>query len=87
MPGDVLQRWTANSSTPIRRSRFVLNTPQGWGPDIVERNLDGPTEVREEGGRRIRVWAYEDQPRIEPEPFAADSNGVVKTVTVGGPLE
>lgn len=87
IPGDVLMKWTANSSTPIRRSRFVLETPQGWGPDMVERNLDGPTEVREEGGRRIRVWDYEDQPPIEPEPFAADSNGVVKTVTVGGPLE
>ncbi|HSR43278.1 MAG TPA: DUF3857 domain-containing protein, partial [Longimicrobiales bacterium] len=68
IPGDVLHDWNANSATPILRSRFVLDTPVAWKPRISQENLDGPTELREEGGRVIRVWAYEHRAPIEPEP-------------------
>ncbi|HZD04123.1 MAG TPA: DUF3857 domain-containing protein, partial [Longimicrobiales bacterium] len=87
LPGDVFLRWYANGTTPLRRSRFVLDTPETLDVHIAEENLDGPTSVRQEGGRLVREWSYEDVAAVESEPFAADSNGVVQRVTVGPPME
>ncbi|MEX0892009.1 MAG: hypothetical protein WEB88_07545 [Gemmatimonadota bacterium] len=35
----------------------------------------------------IREWRFANVERVQSEPFAADSNGVVQSITLGPPLE
>ncbi len=83
--GDFFAPWRVNPGTLVRRSRLLLDTPVGLVPRVVEQNLTfRPTTVTA-NGRRLVAWAAQDVPKIEPEPFAADSNGVDMRVDVGAP--
>jgi len=84
-PGDFFSAWRITTGLPVRRSRLVLDTPVSFSPRIVERNLPFKPVIQEANGRRVTVWAAHDVPKIEGEPFAADSNGVVQTVEIGAP--
>ena len=81
--GDFLFRAGLNGQVAIRRSLIELDVPEGYAPTIVERNLTVPRRDDIANGRRRYTWAASDQPGIRAEPFAADSNGVVQTITVG----
>ena len=83
--GDFFFRWNVNNTTPIVSSRFVLNIPDGFAPRIAERNLTSRRTELVAGGRRLLTWSVHDEPGIVLEPFAADSNDVVKTVTIAPP--
>ena len=83
-PGDFFAPWRVNPGLLVRRSRLVLDTPAGFTPRVVETNLNfRPTTVAS-GGRRVVTWATQDVPKIEPELFAADSNGVGMSINIGG---
>lgn len=86
LPGDFGVRWSING-TPVLRSSFVLDVPEGMEPRITGTNVPGPTSTRREGDRVIREWAYEDVAPVEGEPFAADSNGIQQRLYITGDLE
>jgi len=83
--GDFHTGWRVNPGLPVRRSRLVLDVPAGFEPRIKERNLGFSRKVENGGGRRRIVWATQDVPKWEAEPFAADSNGVVETIDIAAP--
>jgi transglutaminase-like putative cysteine protease len=82
-PGDFLFRAGLNGPVAIRRSLIELDVPEGYAPVIVERNLTVPRRDEIANGRRRYTWTASDQLGVRGEPFAADSNGVVQTITVG----
>jgi transglutaminase-like putative cysteine protease len=83
--GDFFAPWRVNPGTLVRRSRLLLDTPVGLVPRVVERNLTFRPTTVVANGRRLVAWATQDVPKVEPEPFAADSNGVDMRVDVGAP--
>jgi len=82
-PGDFLFRAGLNGPVTIRRSLVELDVPEGYVPTIVERNLIAPRRDEIADGRRRYTWTSSDQSGIRGEPFAADSNAIVQTITVG----
>ena len=87
LPGDLWSGWNVTSGTPVLRSRFLLETPSEPEPRVREVNIPGPTADRRYEDRRLREWSYADLEALKGEPFAADSNGVVKTITTSGWVE
>jgi len=87
LPGDIFVTWGADQPTPVRRTRFVLDTPDAFDLRIEETNLSGPTEISEGEGRTVRTWYFEDPTKVEPEPFAGTPNDVVRSVTVSAAME
>jgi transglutaminase-like putative cysteine protease len=83
--GDFFSAWRVTTGLPVRRSRFMLDTPVAIRPRVVARNLTFQPVTVEANGRRITTWAVQDVPKIEAELFAADSNDVVQTIEVGAP--
>jgi transglutaminase-like putative cysteine protease len=51
----------------------------------VAKNLDFKAVTTEAGGRRVTTWATQEVPKIEPEIFAADSNGVDMSINISAP--
>ena len=81
--GDFFFRSGLNGPVPLRRALIELDVPEGYAPTLVERNLTASRRDDVANGRRRYTWTASDQAGIRGEPFAADSNGVVQTVTVG----
>jgi len=81
--GDFYTGWRVNPGIPVRRSRFVLETAATLHPRIKPRNITFEPVTVEANGRRTITWATRDVPRIDPEPFAADSNSVDMSIDVG----
>ena len=84
LAGDFYSSWRVTTGMPVIRSRFVLDTPVGFEPKIVEENLTFAAHDDIKAGRRVRTWAVGDIGRIDFEPFASDSNGVMQRIEVGG---
>src|SRR5256884_9486887 len=76
MPGDFQRAWRVTTGRLTRRSRYVLDVPANLAVRVKEVNLTFPRTVVEGRGRRVYTWATADVPKIEREPFAADSNGI-----------
>jgi hypothetical protein len=86
LKGDFTQTYVFTPGASVERARFVLDLPSSMTPKIVEENLDFKRVTQSNGGRTRYVWSRNQTPKIRPEPFAADSNGVVMSVRVGGPV-
>ena len=86
LPGDFFQSWSVSTGLTVRRSRFVVDVPASLKVRLHERNLNFPRTTSEAGGRRVYTWVAADVPRLESEPYAADSNDVVMHVAVSSPL-
>src|SRR5439155_97503 len=82
MPGDFQRGWRVTTGRLTRRSRYVLDVPANLAVRIKEVNLTFPRTVVEGRGRRVYTWATADVPKIEREPFAADSNGIDQYIDV-----
>ena len=82
-PGDFYTAWRVNPGVLVRRSRLVLETPVPLQPRIKSRNLNFEPVTVVTNGRRTITWATQDVPKIEPEPFAADSNSVDMSIDIG----
>jgi len=83
--GDFLYRWTLNRNAPVLRSQFTLDAPEAYAPRIVERNVVKRRAEVVENGRRRSTWVADEMPEVRGEPFAADSNGVVQSITLSAP--
>ncbi len=85
MPGDFENSWRITTGRLTRRSRYIVDTPAALDVRIKETNLSFRHRTSEVGGRRIYVWATSEVPKVEREPFAADSNAIDQLVTVAEP--
>jgi transglutaminase-like putative cysteine protease len=83
--GDFFAPWRVNPGLLVRRSRLVLDTPASLLPRVAERNLNFRPRIVVSNGRRVVTWATQEVPKVEPEPFASDSNGVDMRIDVGAP--
>ncbi len=86
LKGDFYSGWRITTGRPVIRSRFVLDTPTGYQPRLLEHNLSFAPAVVEKGGRTVRTWAVGNLPKIDFELFASDSNGVFQSVSVAGAI-
>jgi len=86
MTGDFLHSWRVNPPVPVRRSLMLVDVPQSYTPNIVEKNLNFRRTERVENGRRIYAWAAKDVRREEMEPFAPDSAVRDMIVNVSAPI-
>lgn len=88
LPGDFTQSWSVHMGVPVRRSRLVVDVPDGYQPRILEHNLNFRPRVVARNGRRVYTWAAADVVNVKPEMFAAvDSNKVYMNIEVGGRTE
>ena len=85
MPGDFENTWRITTGRLTRRSRYIVDTPAALDVRIKETNLPFRRRTSEVGGRRIYVWATSEVPKVEREPFAADSNAIDQLITVAEP--
>lgn len=86
MPGDFLSQWRVTTGRLVRRSRLVVDVPAAMTPRIKEDNVRFPRRTTERAERRTYVWATNDVPKLETEPFAADPNTVEVYVNLAAPL-
>ena len=84
-PGDFLIAWVMSNPTPVLRSRFVVDVPEGFTPTIVERNLTFRRVESATSSRHVYTWAASDVTPYRAEPFAADSNSVIASIAVSAP--
>ena len=84
LPGDFLASWSVHTGRPTARSRYVLELPASLQPHIRERNLNFRRHERRAGGTVVYDWTTANVPRVEPEPFMADSNDVFMSIQLGG---
>jgi len=77
-PGDFATNWSIHTGRLVRRSRLILDVPTSLHPNIRERYLSFARRETVAGGRHVYVWATQEVPRFEAEPFAvADSDGAM----------
>jgi hypothetical protein len=86
LKGDFVTSWGIHTGRLTRLSRYILDLPAAMRPHLIERNLNFRREETVASGRRVQVWATQDVPRVTPEAFAADSNGVYMSLEVAGPM-
>lgn len=84
LAGDFLYSWYVNGITPVRRSRFTLDTPAGLNPRVQLRNVSQPAADTVLAGRRIRRWAAADVPGIVWQMYGGAPNDVVASIRVSG---
>lgn len=87
MPGDFVQSWSITTGNPVMRSRLIVDVPSDLAVRIKETNLDFRRTTTTSGGRTVHTWVRKDIPRIEPEPYAADSNSIYQFVSISSPME
>ncbi|HEX6749313.1 MAG TPA: DUF3857 and transglutaminase domain-containing protein [Longimicrobium sp.] len=84
LPGDFLASWSVHTGRPTARSRYVIEIPASLQPRIRERNLNFRRRERRAAGVVVYDWTTANVPKVEPEPFAADSNDVYMGIELGG---
>ncbi|HEV7366928.1 MAG TPA: DUF3857 and transglutaminase domain-containing protein [Gemmatimonadales bacterium] len=87
LPGDFSASWSVHTGRVTKRSRYLVDLPAAMQPHLVERNLTFRREERVAKGRRTYLWATQDVPRVRPEDFMADSNGVYMSIGLTGAVE
>jgi len=86
LKGDFTQSYVFTPGGSIERAVLVLDVPSAMVPRMKEENLDFKRVTQSDNGRTRYTWARNKTPKVRVEPFAADSNGVVMRVRIGGPL-
>ena len=81
-PGDFFSSWSVSTGLGVRRSRYIVDVPASLQLKLEERNLNFARKDQTVGGRRVLTWATSDLPRLEGEPFAADSDGVHMSIAL-----
>lgn len=85
LPGDFFDGWNVSAGTRVQRSRYIVDVPAGFKPHIREVNLNFTRTEKTANGRHSFMWATRDIPKIKPEVFASDSNGVYMSVQISSP--
>ena len=86
LAGDFYSGWSVHNRRLTRRSRLILDVPDGMHPRLQERNLSFRPQITEAHDRRVYVWATQDVPRVEPEPYAGSPDTVYMGIDVAGPV-
>jgi transglutaminase-like putative cysteine protease len=86
LPGDFSASWSVHTGLLTRRSRYLVNLPATLRPHILERNLSFRRRETVYQGRRTYLWATAEVPRLQPEDFMADSNGVFMSIGLSAPI-
>jgi transglutaminase-like putative cysteine protease len=86
LPGDFSVSWSVHTGRLTRRSRYLVDLPAAMQPHLLERNLTFQRHEKVARGRRTYVWATQDVPRVSPEEFMADSNGVLMSIELAAPI-
>ncbi len=84
LAGDFYSGWRVTTGRLVRRSRFIVDVPELLTPRIKEENWRAPRDITTRGGRRTYVWATQDVPPVDGEPYAAVPNDVYVGITVAG---
>src|SRR3954469_518284 len=87
LPGDFLHSWTIQSGRLTRRFRLMIDLPTAMRPHLIERNVGFRHQETESLRRRTYLWSTDDTSRLQPEEFMADSNGVIGTIGLSGPVQ
>ncbi|MFL5403480.1 MAG: DUF3857 domain-containing transglutaminase family protein [Gemmatimonadales bacterium] len=87
LANDFSASWSVHTGRFTRRSRYLVDLPASMHPHMIERNLNFRRQERVARGRRTLVWAAQDVPRVAPEEFMADSNGVFMSIGLAGPVD
>src|SRR3954468_13987839 len=87
LPGDFFASWSIHTGALTRRSRYIVDLPAAVRPHVVERNLTFHPRENVSRGRRTYLWTAQDIPPVAPEEFMADSNGVLMSIELAGPIE
>src|SRR5215217_1419386 len=87
LPGDFFASWSIQGSALTRRSRYIVDLPAAVRPHLVERNLTFHPRESVFRGRRTYLWTAQDIAPVTREEFMADSNGVLMSVELAGPIE
>jgi transglutaminase-like putative cysteine protease len=87
LPGDLYSGWRVTTGRLVRRSRFIVDVPELLTPRLREENWRLPRQETRRGGRRTYVWATNDVPAIDGEPYAATPNSVYVGITVAGRID
>lgn len=85
LDGDSFMTWGVSTGLAVARSRYIVDVPADVNLRIKEQNLDFKRIEKVANGRRTFTWATKDLPKLKPEAFAADSNGVYMSVLVALP--
>ena len=85
LPGDFFESWSVSTGLRVKRSRYIVDFPAGFTPHIREVNLNFKRSEKTANGRHSFTWATADLPKIKPEAFASDSNGVFMSVEISSP--
>jgi hypothetical protein len=86
LAGDFFESWSIHAGGTVRRSRYILDVPEGFTPRIREINLTFRRTEKVSGGRHVYTWAVNDVKRVKAEVFAPDSNGVLMSLRVSSPI-
>jgi transglutaminase-like putative cysteine protease len=70
MPGEFYANWTITPGGTVRRSRYILDVPEGYHLRAAEHHLKVVPTVTHANGRVVREWSTSNLERIEPELFA-----------------
>lgn len=84
--GDSFATWGVTTGNSVSRSRYIVDVPANIKLNVKEQNLNFKRLESVAGGRRTMVWATKDIEKVEPEMFAADSNGVYMSVLLSLPI-
>lgn len=84
--GNFYASWLINSGSTVRRSRYIVDLPEGVPFHVRERSLQFKPVEQHMKGRVIRNWSRSDLEWREAELFASDSNDVVQRITLAGPI-
>jgi hypothetical protein len=87
LPGDFSDSWSIHTGALTRRSRYLVDLPAAVRPHLVERNLTFRHRETVVRGRRTYLWTAHDVPRVRPEEFMADSNGVLMSIGLSAPIK
>jgi len=87
LPGDFSASWSIHTGAFTRRSRYLVDLPAAVRPHLVERNLTFRHREAVARGRRTYLWTAHDVPRVSPEEFMADSNGVLMSIGLAAPIK
>lgn len=71
---------------PFHRTEWTVEYPSGFSMQFLEKNLPGPGERGESGGKVTSRWAYRDMPRIPPEPDTPNKLLFVPMVEAAGSI-
>jgi transglutaminase-like putative cysteine protease len=86
MPREFYANWSINTGGTVRRSRYIVDVPEGYLLREADHHLKVQPRVTHANGRVVREWSTHDLEHIEPELFAdPDSADFLQHFANSGP--